>query len=542
MPRIKHLALLQKSIRSWWAILGLLLAALPARAATYRPSSTLDRVTVYPDGARLERKSALQLAAGRHEVVITGMTGSLAPQSLQCTGQGNFRILSVRYQPNYLEETGGNPRVRRLQDSIRWYEDTIAGVDAALNGYKQEAALMEANRDIGGGKGQILLYEDVFEMARFFRRRFEQIDRTQYRLSQQKKAFEERLRQLKAQLQSLRQGENAASSAAVIVLEADAPATAQLSLSYFTGQARWRPAYNFTYQGPQSPVDIRYKAEVRQSTGVDWEQVRMELSPLRPSRSNTKPELEPWYLSQERPRPQRYKGSEAGNAEMRTQSPNYQDRTKRAAGDMSGYVSANDQVLAKSFVLETRLDIPSDGQPHVSVIDNTELPATFRYEAVPKREEAAFLQARITEWQDAQLLPGEVTLFIGSSYVGRTQIDPRVTSDTLEVSFGRDQQVQVKREEVKDYRKKSFFGNKVKKTYGYQITIANQRDEPIEILVEDQIPISRQDDIEVRLLKDNGAALDGRTGLLSWEREIDAGEAEKIDFKYELRYPSDYRF
>ena len=62
---------------------------------------------------------------------------------------------------------------------------------------------------------------------------------------------------------------------------------------------------------------------------------------------------------------------------------------------------------------------------------------------------------------------------------------------------------------------------------------------PIEIKVIDQIPISTIKEIEINLLEDGGASYDATTGKLIWTIKVPANATQKIQYKFEVKYPKD---
>jgi uncharacterized protein (TIGR02231 family) len=129
-----------------------------------------------------------------------------------------------------------------------------------------------------------------------------------------------------------------------------------------------------------------------------------------------------------------------------------------------------------------------------------ELPAFYQYFAVPKANNSAYLIAGVTDWEQYQLLEGEANVFFEQTFVGKSLLDVRYASDTLEISLGRDKMVTIEREKEKDFTEKSFLGGKKSATRLWKTTIKNNKSQPISMLVLDQVPVSTLEEIEVFLL------------------------------------------
>jgi uncharacterized protein (TIGR02231 family) len=166
-----------------------------------------------------------------------------------------------------------------------------------------------------------------------------------------------------------------------------------------------------------------------------------------------------------------------------------------------------------------------------------EIDALYQYYTVPKLDQDAFLIARLINWDEYNLLEGEASLFFEGKYVGKSILDTRNTSDTLSLSLGRDKNVVVTREKMKDITRSASLGNQRKVTFAYEIKVRNKKLYPIDIRIEDQIPVPNTKDIVVDKVEDTHAGHNPDTGLLTWNRTVDSGKTEKLDLRYSVKYP-----
>jgi hypothetical protein len=116
-------------------------------------------------------------------------------------------------------------------------------------------------------------------------------------------------------------------------------------------------------------------------------------------------------------------------------------------------------------------------------------------------------------------------------------LDTRNSSDTLRISLGRDSNVSVKREKLKNLSSRQLIGSSQKSSFTYQITVRNKKTQPVLILIEDQLPIPNTKDIDVDKIEDSNAEHNEETGLLKWKKVIQPGKTEAIKLQYTIRYP-----
>jgi hypothetical protein len=189
------------------------------------------------------------------------------------------------------------------------------------------------------------------------------------------------------------------------------------------------------------------------------------------------------------------------------------------------------------FEIKTPYTIPSNGKNLTVDIENYSLPANYQYYSTPKIDKSAFLLAKIIDWEKYNLLEGEANVFFEDTYTGKTLLDVRYMSDTLTVSLGRDKSVTVNREIQKQFTTKQFLGTKKEETKSWLISVKNNKQQTINLLIIDQIPISAIEEIEVSPLNISNGKLDTETGKIKWEFQLKPAEKKEIDLKYSVKYP-----
>ena len=147
--------------------------------------------------------------------------------------------------------------------------------------------------------------------------------------------------------------------------------------------------------------------------------------------------------------------------------------------------------------------------------------------------------AEINEYSKYNLLPGEANIIFEGLYVGKTVINPNQTSDTLNLSMGRDKKISIKREKVVDKSGTRFLSSKKEQTFTYDITVRNNKKEAADILLKDQYPLSTDKEIEIELLESSNAKVNKETGILTWSLKLNTGETEKIRISYKVKCPKD---
>jgi hypothetical protein len=189
------------------------------------------------------------------------------------------------------------------------------------------------------------------------------------------------------------------------------------------------------------------------------------------------------------------------------------------------------------FTIDEPFWIKSDGELRSTDMIEYELPALYEYFCVPKVDEDVFLIAKILNWDEYNFLAGEASLFFEGKFIGKSVLDTRNASDTLTLSLGRDANVLVKREKVKDLTSKQTIGSNQRAAYAFDISIRNKKTYPISIVIEDQIPIPNTKEIDIDKVEDSNAEYNKETGMLKWKKTIKASSTENIKLKYAVKFP-----
>src|SRR5690606_16427041 len=137
------------------------------------------------------------------------------------------------------------------------------------------------------------------------------------------------------------------------------------------------------------------------------------------------------------------------------------------------------------------------------------------------------------------LLSGYANVVFEDAYIGKTYINANANSDELRLSLGKDPNISVKRDLIKDKSETKTLSSRKQQDFVYEITIRNNKKENVNITIEDNIPITTLKDIEVLLTDKAGATYDEEKGKLQWEILLKPNDSKKIRFTYQVRYAKD---
>jgi len=207
--------------------------------------------------------------------------------------------------------------------------------------------------------------------------------------------------------------------------------------------------------------------------------------------------------------------------------------------NLGDYITVKDNELNVVFDIDLPYDVPGNGKEQNVSLKEFQVNTLFKYYAVPKLDKDAYLLGEIADWEQLNLLPGEANIIFEGTYTGKSYIDPNSTQDTLNLTLGKDKRIIVKKEKLKDYSSVKFPGSNKKQVFTYELTVKNNKKEPVQILLKDQYPLSTSKDIEVELLESSDASNNTELGVLTWKLQMDPGAVKKVRVSYSVKYPKD---
>jgi hypothetical protein len=612
-----------------------------ARAAnaddTQKIVSKVQKVTLFLNGAQVTRTSAVNITPGTSTLVFEDISPNIDVQSIQVRGAGDFTILSVKHEMNYLNLQQKQKQVEALQLQQKQLRDKLSLLSSLLIINQEEYNMLVKNQTITGQNASL----DVLKLKQaldFQTTRLTENKKKEQAINNDITAVNVELQRYDRQIADVRKnkGVSDATSNILVTVSAKAALQSQFTLTYLVNNAGWYPTYDIRAKNVNSPITISYKANVTQQSGEEWKNVRLTLSTGNPTISGSKPELTPYYLTygmyytgQQNAITKvtgnivssddglvvpgvsiRVKGTSIGTqadagGNYSIQVPNNNaileysfigyEKVERTAAQpvlniimnpsanqlnevvVAGYANADNkeykrnvsystqtlqgtaagiQIRGAASIQSTPVEVkqtenqtnvefnianpytvPSDGKQYLVEINEVNTDATYQYFVAPKLSTDVFLTARITDWNKYNFLSGEANLFFEGTFIGKSLIDTHATADTLNLSLGADKNIVVTRTLQKDVTGKQGFGANRKETRDWLITVKNRKSQPVNLLVEDQVPVSQNSAIEVDTQNISSAEMDKLSGKLSWNLSLKPLDEKQLQLKYQVKYP-----
>ena len=531
-------------------LLAAALSSLPARAAA-RPGD-IDSVVVFTDRARVTRTGGARCEHGAARALFERLPAALDTRTLRGEGADGAEVIGLSSEQVNQEQVV-DPRARALRDELDKIaaelragdarRQTLVGQLQQLDGYLAvfAATVSEEMRNPAPGTAA---WGRTLEALRGRRGAMQEQGR---KLGVADRALRLREDRLQRELRYLdAAGAARATRTATVTLDCHGRAEVTVSISYVVPGAGWQPEYDLDFTparagGKTGPGAVRLTvgALVRQSTGEDWQGVRLQLSTARPKLGTEAPQPAPLVID----------GAEERHDKVLVQA---QERREQLGGGGPGGGAAgasaatlDDKGNAFVLTLPHRITVASDGRPVWAPVDLIQAAGAVRLVATPKLDERVYQIVALKNPAAYALLEGRVRSYRAGSYVGDAQLRYRGVGEPMEVSLGADEELKVERKTLdeKDLGP-GFLGSTKQIVNAFRVALTSRAAGAETVELRESLPVSKIADVRVELSgarTSPGYQLDGARGFITWQVALKSGEQRSIDLGYVIRLPDDWQ-
>ncbi len=526
------------------------LAAIPARAANLGAASAIDAVTVYPDGASVTRVITLDLAAGDTTLVAKDFPLALDPSSLRVEGvaEAKLTIGAIDAKPPRATPPVNQSEIDKRIEALKDERDNLQGAITAAEARRKFAERFAETSPAGiGEKGEA---RPIAEWRAAFAAVAEEVASADTAIRDAERKQRDIDREI-ARLESDRAIKPPSKLEVRIDLASPAATKATLRVTYAVRNAHWTPLYDVrldTGAKDRKPaLELVRRAEITQSTGEDWSNVALGVSTVRIARGGSAPDLNSLVVQYPQPpqAPRGLAGAVSDSNKLRSMAP-----APMAAAEAPPPRAEEQQATAEIGAFQATFRIPgrvsvgaSEGTKSLRISTATIAPDLV-IRSAPVADPTAFLEASFVQSEDAPLLPGRVAIYRDGAFVGRGKMAAAGKDETVRLGFGADDKVKIERSVLK--RNEGSAGLIVtSKTdeRSFKTSVRNGHDFPIKVAIEDQLPVSENEDIVVEMLPSTTPPtttnLRDKRGVLEWALEAKPGEVKDVMFAWRVRWPKD---
>lgn len=516
--------------------------------------SKITEVTVYPGSARVNREAAIDLSAGSQSIVFEDILGKVDENSISVTGHGEaqVKIYGAYLKKEYLKEAS-DERVKGLENNIEALEDKISVENNNLKALEQEEEFLNSIKLFSGEQ----IPKDLVTTMPSGTKLKEVLDFLVFNLKdlQEKKEnirlkvreWNKEKEKFVSELKSLRGASQKLKRSIVVDLEATKSGKFSLVVSYLVTGANWRPLYDARVKFEQEEVELTSFGVVTQTTGEDWENVKLTLSTAKPTLGGRMPEVEAWFLRPAEIMRKKMMRAMAMSESTSPQDAFYPEQKEESKEEEAQLVFTEvaQEGLSIVYQIFKPASIKSDGSEMKFPVTTQTLKANLEYSTYPRSSPYAYLGSRVKNAQNLQLLAGQVNVFLDENFVGKSSIDNIGPGEEFDLYLGVDEGVKVKREQLSKKTDDVLIGNisssSLKTTFTYRIRIENYKLKKMKVIILESLPVSENDRIKVKIFDEKPEPKEkdwkARKGVWRWEFELEPQAKQEILYSYLIEHP-----
>jgi uncharacterized protein (TIGR02231 family) len=547
-------------------LVALLMTATAAEAADVLGSSRVTAVMVFPSGAEVTRQGRVKLEAGDHAIVFADLPARVISSSIRVEGKatGKLEIGSVDSRRVFVPRSDSSIAAterKRIEDAIEKLRDERSALEGASKAAEAQKTLISNLAQLplrpAPASATAAAEPDWVQLFALIGQRSGEAQKTILDTQIKVREVERQIKDLEGKLASLAPTQDEKTELKLFVNAATA-LDADIAIRYQIASASWTPFYEARLASGSKALAPKLhlvrRASIQQRSGESWDNVALSLSTTRPGAGTAAPELNPVTIDYEpdAPRPAPVGGLTRSLEREAMGRGVDQDRVDKAMPQSAAPVPAEEarssveaQAFQAIYAIPGQVAVAPTGEPKRVQIDEAELDPTLTVRAVPKREQKAYLYAKVTIARGTPLLPGQVSLFRDGTFVGTGKLPLLAPGEEHELGFGADDHIRVRHAIVEEKRGETgIISTSKTDVRNFRITLRNLHERAIQVSVIDQIPVAQNAEIKIELTGKTAPSkrdLDDRRGVLAWEMKLEPDEERLVEFGYRVTWPAGKR-
>jgi uncharacterized protein (TIGR02231 family) len=541
----------------------------------------IEFVTVYSDRAEVTRRvNAVIEREGVQQIVIGGLSEKVDSNSVRVSGgAGKATILEVSYENKHHSIPGETPSQLLLDEQKK--------LDRELQKLQTMKTRIEEQRkwlkNYSEGKHQInehnkMNLDDVAQFMKFYLDNLNNIDTETEKFDRDIEELQQKRNKLNTEISAKQISRSEYRREITITVYAPGATDLILQVSYMVLGASFNSSYDVrvsTKSGTPT-CQLHYYGVITNATGEDWKDVNMSLSTAKPSLGGHPPDLPTSYVKyrEEVPVPlyspafqRRYSTEDIFiekevMIESKAKRPSYKSEKAKVYRDsdseddedeMSDYAPPINVMTTRveaamgsaTYHIPRACSVAADNKPHKVSVILLDLTVDISYVSIPVLAARAYMKAMAKNTSQYQLLPGSINVFLDNIFLTQSSLKFTNPGEEFELYLGVDESIKVELKPAELVKGKTGI---IKKTRTHDmknwIVIKNTKTTPVKINVKDQLPLSNNEQIKVKLnepqvVKGNNAFMIDENNHLVWNITIEGGKETRLAYHYTIEYPAE---
>ncbi len=556
-----------RNSRLWVCFAWLLLCLVRSGwAETITPDSKIVQIAVYPDSVMVTRQTEVKLTPGEHAIKFEDIVTPFEQNSLSVKGEGTaqVKLFGAQIKQEYLIESA-NERLKDLQNRIEGLDDELMAKNAESQVLEQKKQFLESVKLFSAEqlpKDLVTKMPTTAELEgtlEFVTTQFAAIEQSREEIRLAIRDLQRKREALVREMNDVRGPQNRQKQSVWVDLNCVQEGSLTVQISYLVRGVSWYPQYDARASLTQDDLELTTFGVVTQNSGEDWNDVEMLLSTAQPSIGGRMPQVIPWILRAYQPPPPMARQRGMLKAAVDDIGDQYSPGVMSALAGAPmmeaaqkvtaepAYSQVQSKGISVNYKLPRKATIKSDGSEHKFPVASLRLVANYEYSAYPRLSPFVYLGSKIKNTSEAQLLAGQVNIFLEGDFVGNSSLDHIGPGEEFPLFLGADDNVKAKKEEIQRQVDETMLGGlpspNRKTTLKYKLTVENYKSKTVKLNLFDAVPIAEDDRIKVKLSEVSVTPTtkdwENRKGVWKWELTLAPAQKQEIHYTVIIEHPKD---
>ena len=273
-----------------------LMMVTAANGESKKVTATLKHVTVFTNGAQVERTHSANLLAGEQVITFTGLSPYTDVKSMQIKARGKLTVLGVNYRTTHPDSLQRIKQLREAEKQVKLTDEKERELKAQLEVINAQLELVKTNCSTGS-RTAVTPLANIKELNNYYAQETLELKKKAIAIDQELAKLDEIREKQEKTVDSIAHLKLKSITEADLKLQVPQAGKVEFDLTYYVKNAGWYPTYDLRSDGLGQPLQLSYKAHMFQKTQEEWNNISVTLSSANPSLSNIAPELRTYWLN-----------------------------------------------------------------------------------------------------------------------------------------------------------------------------------------------------------------------------------------------------
>ncbi len=259
-------------------------------------TATLKHVTVFTNGAQVERAHSANLLAGEQVITFTGLSPYTDVKSMQIKARGKLTVLGVNYRTIHPDSLQRIKQLREAEKLVKLTDEKERELKAQLEVVNAQLELVKTNCSTGS-RTAVTPLANIKELNNYYAQETLELKKKAIAIDQELAKLADIREKQEKTVDSIAHLKLKSIIEADLKLQVPQAGKVEFDLTYYVKNAGWYPTYDLRSDGLGQPLQLSYKAHMFQKTKEEWNNIPVTLSSANPSLSNIAPELRTYWLN-----------------------------------------------------------------------------------------------------------------------------------------------------------------------------------------------------------------------------------------------------